>query len=466
MDTIVAPVTPPGKGGVSIVRISGQQTRAAVERFVERSEEVLSQPRRLVFSKIRDREVDSELDQALCVYFSGAESFTGEHSAEFHLHGSPFLVKRLLDNLTHIEGVRLAEPGEFSKRAFLNGKLDLSQAEAIADLINAETASQARLAREQLNGKLSQAVQELGEPLRDVLAEIEAFIDFPEEDIELKSIEAWTKVIQRVRARIGLFLESFQSGRLQREGLDVAIVGLPNAGKSSLLNQLVGEDRAIVSAIAGTTRDTIEEHISLDGQLIKLWDTAGITPSSDMGHVPDELEKLGVDRSWKRLERADVAVFLLDGGVGFHAQEKLLNQILEEVPQVILVCNKLDLLDVEQIDQWRSFLQERYQRETVFVSALERISIGELQERLRNYAAGNSDVEKSSVLVSSKRHFDALRDAETTLLGVIQGLQDRLPPELLSIDIRRALSSLEEIVGVTHTEDILGRIFSRFCIGK
>lgn len=477
-DTIVAPVTGSGSA-VAIVRISGPSVKTILEHLCQDAQLVLSQPRTLVAQALfditkqgpgRTDTAKQILDRALVVYFPRPRSFTGEDVAEFHVHGSQFVVERLIACCLS-EKARLAGPGEFSKRAFLNGKLDLSQAEAVADLIAAETESQARVATEQLDGKLSRAVSDLGEPLRDLLAEIEAYIDFPEEGIEPKNRAAWLSSIENTEHLLGKMTDSFQTGKLYREGARVVIVGLPNAGKSSLLNRLVGERRAIVTPHAGTTRDSIEERINIDGLLVRLWDTAGL--ACGPSYCPDEIEALGIERSWEHLRSADLAVYVTDVTADFAEEIPLFHQVRQAARKVFVAGNKGDLLSDEERSVASLRLHQESNCPTLIVSALMESRISELKTSIAALLLGmgsvsgvGSHVGSGAVLICNQRHVTALTASGEALIRTRQAISEMLPPEIISIDLRSALLALNEIIGLTHTEDILGRIFSKFCIGK
>ncbi|MCB0346429.1 MAG: tRNA uridine-5-carboxymethylaminomethyl(34) synthesis GTPase MnmE [Bdellovibrionales bacterium] len=453
-DTIVAPITAPGVGAIAVVRVSGPGTIKIAEALCSKAKDILAAPRSLVLSDIVYG--GESIDSGMAVFFKGPESFTGEDSLELNLHGSPYIVARVLEAALSA-GARMAEPGEFSKRAYLNGKLDLTQAEAIADLISAESDAQLRIAREQLGGKLSSALSELGDPLRNTLAEIEAYIDFPEEDIEPEKASAWLAGIEQVSSQIKTYLASFAQGRMYREGASVCLAGFPNVGKSSLLNALLGEDRAIVTEIAGTTRDHIEERISIDGLLVRLWDTAGLFDADD-AHSPELAERLGIERSWEKLEQADLVLFVAGAADAPGKNLELRELVASKNPKLLTLINKSDLLSKDE----QLKLGEVY-GSCLFVSASSGAGLGELRSLTKSKLLGRG---REGVLVSNERHAQALRKADASLASAAKAIGESRPPELVALDLRHALGALDDIVGVTDTEDILGRIFSKFCIGK
>ena len=469
-DTIAAPVTGTAATPVGIVRVSGSAVRAIAERLSPSGDKAVRNPRTAIFAPIYDHSPSGNgalLDHALLLFFPGPHSFTGEDVLEIQAHGSRFIIGRLLDGLREL-GARPALPGEFSERAFLNGKIDLSQAEAISDLIAAQSEAQNRVAQEQLAGKLSQAVESFGTPLRELVAEIEAYIDFPDEDIEPLSYAQWSAVVATIAAQLRRALDTYARGKICREGALVVLAGAPNAGKSSLLNRLLGEDRAIVTAVPGTTRDSIEEGIDLAGLPVRLCDTAGIVEAESAGRLIDAVEEIGIARSWERLRHAEVVLLVLDSEV-FRADAALspiLRKLHSEARLCVPVLNKMDLVPESE----RAGLLSRCEAlfagaAPVAISARHGSGLEELRTRLASILlpAGTFD---SSVLVTTKRHYDALLRASLSLEQAQLALDERRPSELVAADIRAALGSLADIVGVTHTEDILGLIFSKFCIGK
>ncbi len=469
-ETIIAPITAPGHSAVSVVRLSGDKVKEILYKLCPIGEKIVTNPRYSHYVKINDL-LENEnptsgstpvLDYGLVVFFKGPASFTGEDLCEFHLHGSPYLVRRLIENCVSL-GARLAEPGEFSKRAFLNGKLDLSQVEAIADLVSAETKAQAKVAKEQLSGKLASAISLLGEPLRDLLAEIEAFIDFPEEDITPESAASWLKTIEETKAEITRYLQSFKTGKLYREGAVVSLVGLPNAGKSSLLNRLVGEERAIVTAIPGTTRDSIEERVSIGGVLIRFWDTAGLVDEERSIRKLDEVERLGIERSWSRLKNSDFVFYIVDSKENFALEKEIFLRVTASNSSLILLINKADLLTPQRKKEVEVNAKETFGKPPLFISALTGEGLEELRKTLENQFLRT---QSSTVLITTRRHLEALQKADSSLKEAVEALEKNAPPELIALDIRSTLGALQDIVGVTYTDEILGRIFSKFCIGK
>ncbi len=470
-DTIAAPVTGSAATPVGIVRVSGPAVRSIASRLSPAGAKALERPRTAIFGTILDHSPNGGgalLDHALLLYFPAPHSFTGEDVLEIQAHGSRFIIGRLLDGLREL-GARPALPGEFSERAFLNGKLDLSQAEAISDLIAAQSEAQNRVAQEQLAGKLSQAVDSFGAPLRELVAEIEAYIDFPDEDIEPLSYAQWSGVLTQIRGELTQALDSYDRGKICREGALVVLAGAPNAGKSSLLNRLLGEDRAIVTPVPGTTRDSIEESIELAGVPVRLCDTAGIVEAADAGREVDAVEALGIARSWEKLRHAEVVLLLIDAEQLSHhgrsAIAPILHRLCNESRLCIPVLNKIEL--VTEADSLRKLCIDVLPnaRPPILISAKKGLGIDELRTALSDLIlpAGTFD---SSVLVTTKRHYDALLRAATSVDEGLKALSSRQPSELVAADIRAALGSLSDIVGVTHTEDILGLIFSKFCIGK
>ncbi len=455
-DTIAAIATPLGEGGVAIVRVSGPDAeRIAKEIFFRnggRNNGTL-RSHTLHYGTIREPKSGAILDEILLAIMRRPRSYTGEDVVELQCHGGPFLVRRLLE-LVLSRGARHAEPGEFTKRAFLNGRLDLAQAEGVLDLIRARTDKGMKLALGQVQGELSKWVGELREELVDILVQVEAAVDFPEEEIELLQKEQLAAKIEALREKISELIDSYQWGRLFREGARVCITGRPNVGKSSLLNALLGEERAIVTPVPGTTRDVIEESINLGGLPVVLWDTAGIRESED------EIEKIGVDFSLRRLNEAEAVLVVVDGSHPLIVEDGL---VLENVraKNGLVVINKTDLdqrLDVTQLKEAAP------EKELILASAKLGIGIDSVKAAMQKLLLGRQ--REPSIVVTQIRHKVALGMAAENLSGGLRALNDGLPPEIIAVELQGAKDSLEEIIGAVTNNDILERIFSQFCIGK
>jgi tRNA modification GTPase len=454
-DTIAAIATPMGEGGVAVVRVSGADAQRIANEIFSRSSGRNGHLRShmLHHGVIRAPESSAILDEVLLVLMRQPRSYTGEDVVEVHCHGGPLIVRQVLE-LILSRGARHAEPGEFTKRAFLNGRMDLAQAEAVLDLIRARTEKGARLALEQISGELSKWVGDLREELQDILVQVEAAVDFPEEEIELLKREELAGKMEALREKISRIITSYDWGRLYREGAKICIVGCPNVGKSSLLNALLGEERVIVTPVPGTTRDVIEEGINLDGLPVVLWDTAGIRDAHD------EVEKIGVEFSLRHLGEADAVLVVLDGSLPLTSQDETVLEATKE-KKGLLVINKADL--PRKVD----FLQLQglaHGKEALSVSAKEGKGLDLLKSKVHDLLL---DFEtEPSVVLTNVRHKAALQRAEKSLNEAKGALCEGLPPEMVAVDIQDARDSLEEIVGVIKNDDILERIFATFCIGK
>lgn len=441
-DTIVAAATPPGKGGIGIVRMSGDDASWLALAMLGK----VPQPRLATCATIRNRNGD-ELDSGIALYFPGPASYTGESVFEFHGHGGPVVVASVIDAAVEL-GARRAEPGEFSKRAFLNGKLDLVQAEAIADLIDSGTSQAARAALRSLSGSFSHAVENLQQQLVNLRLHVEAAIDFPEEEIDflsdqdlLRKIEACAEAFAKLRREVNI-------GRVLRDGLQLVIVGKPNVGKSSLLNLLSGQETAIVTEVAGTTRDIIRERIEIDGLAVELVDTAGLRDD------PDRIEAEGIRRAREALKHADGVLWIQD------ASAPEAGELDEEVPgeiPVIILRNKIDVTG-----DTPGPLKEN--PTTLNVSARTGAGIDDLRETIRQLA-GYQDLGEGA-FTARRRHVDAIVMAADHFQRGLEALEKNAAGELLAEDLRLSHEALGEVTGSLTSDDLLGRIFSEFCIGK
>lgn len=449
-DTIAALSTAPGAGAIAVVRISGHATLDLLHHLAPT---LLydPEPRKATLVKLRDAQ--GVVDEALITWFPAPHSYTGEDVAEIGIHGSTYIQQRLLEALTHA-GARMAKPGEFTQRAFLNRKLDLSQAEAVADLVASESRAAHRLALQQLRGRYSERIEHLRDQLISLSALVELELDFAEEDVEFADRTELMALLTRIVATCDNLIESFRYGNAVKQGVPVAIIGPPNSGKSTLLNALLQEDRAIVSDVPGTTRDTIEETITLEGILFRFIDTAGIR------HTTDTVEKLGIERSYQEAAKASIVVLLGDATVmnqdAFALQAELLRKRVGEGPMILPVMNKIDLLTDPAHTSAAGQLA---------VSAKTEQGLGQLRQRFVDFVHGMKQQE-AGIVVTNARHVEALKQARTALLSAKQGVESGISGDMLATDLRAAQYHLGSITGKITPDDLLDSIFSRFCIGK
>jgi tRNA modification GTPase len=454
-DTIAAIATPTGEGAVAIVRISGPDAEAIASAIFVRKQNRNGKLRShmLYYGSIRDPRSARILDNVLLTVMRQPRSYTGEPVVEIHCHGGAFLVRQIL-RLVLAQGARHADPGEFTKRAFLNGRIDLSQAEAVLDLIRARTDKGIDLAVQNAEGLLSKFVSNLREEVVDILVQVEAAIDFPEEDIELLQRPTLIAKITTLRERISNILSTYEWGRLYREGARVCICGRPNVGKSSLLNALLGDTRVIVSATPGTTRDVIEDSLNLDGLPVVLWDTAGIRETEDA------VEKIGVGLSRDHLAKADAVVAVLDGSESLTRDDMSLLVAIDQGRSLIAI-NKSDLrqeLDIERVKQIVPNAM------SLPICARDGIGIDDLKIKLRDLLLGATI--ESPVVLDNLRHRNSLLHGYQTLATAIEALERWDPPEIVAVNLQEARESLEEVIGIVTSEDVLERIFVNFCLGK
>ena len=451
-DTIAAVSTPPGSGGIGIIRVSGDQAVAVGNTIFTSVSDGGLVSHRFSFGTICDPATGEKIDEAMAVYMLSPRSYTREDVLELHCHGGWLVVERVLA-LVLACGVRLADPGEFTRRAFLNGRIDLIQAEAVMDIIASKSEAALQLAQRQREGALSQRMNEARVCLLQALALVEAYIDFPDDDLGQTDVDAIKSSVEAARTILSDLLCTFEEGRVMRDGISVLIVGKPNVGKSSLLNRLLNENRAIVTHIPGTTRDIIEESICFEGLSIRFLDTAGIR------HTDDLVEQEGISRALEKVPLADLILAVFDCSREFSPEDQLLLDVLAE-RKAIAVLNKTDLPQLLSIPAENSFLA------TVRITALSGDGIDLLKQKIcLQFLHSATPDPREFVALSKARHRDALVSAEQLLQQFSAGLQDR-NLELLALDLRSALDSVGTVTGQTATDEVLDLIFSSFCIGK
>ena len=451
MDTIAAISTPLGHGGIGIIRISGPKSKFIAQNIFK-SNMAKYTPNTIVFGKIFDNE--TFIDDALVSYFKAPNSYTGEDVIEINSHGGMLVVQRILELILSL-GARLAEPGEFTKRAFLNGKIDLSQAEAVMDLINSKTKSENEVSAKQLDGDLGTKIRAIKAKILDVIVDIEANVDYPEYDIEEISKNKAVSRLSDVLADLQVLSNSFGEGKIIKNGINVAIVGRPNAGKSSLLNRFLNEERAIVTDIAGTTRDTIEEQIIHNGVLINFIDTAGIRETHD------KVEEIGVEKSKKAILNSDIVLVVLDNSLSFNDEDKELIELTKDKNRIIVI-NKVDLnVDID------NSIKSLCENDTIkMVSAKENTGIDELLDCITNMFITTESIDNNSIILTNKRHKDAVDKTIASFENAIKDAQNEMPLDMVSINIQNGLKYLGEILGDSVSEDVINGIFAKFCLGK
>ena len=451
-DTIAAIATPPGIGAIGVLRLSGDQSFDIIQKLFP-SKNLKEQPANTLHVGYL-KEGNNVLDEVVLSLFKKPASYTGEDVIEISCHGSPYVQQQVLDALIR-NGARLAKAGEFTQRAFLNKKLDLTQAEAVGDLIASNTKASQNAALNNMRGGFSNVLKELREELIKFSALIELELDFSEEDVEFADRDQFSSLIENIEQTVKELLESFKLGNVIKNGVSVAIVGKPNAGKSTLLNTLLNDNRAIVSEIAGTTRDTIEEIININGILFRLIDTAGIRE-----HSNDVIENMGVIKSKEKIRQANIVLYLFDINELNHDElSSIVEEVKEENPNVLTVANKTDTLLTSSLSSTKSNLNE------IKISAKENLGTEQLKEALFKMAVG-SGLNTENIVVTNARHYAALAEISKSLWEIKTGLQNHITGDLLAPEIRRCLYFLGEITGEITNEDRLDYIFSKFCIGK
>ena len=455
-DTIVALATPPGIGAIGVIRLSGPQAIQIVDAVFYGKKLDKQASHTIHFGTIRD-EQDHILDEVLASLFVEPRSYTGENVVEISCHGSNYIIQELI-RLFIRKGARLAQPGEFTLRAFLNGQMDLSQAEAVADLIASSSEAAQQVAIKQLRGGISSEIKKLRQELIDFASLIELELDFGEEDVEFANRDQLRNLVEKLIRLMHKLLDSFQLGNAIKEGVNTVIAGRPNAGKSTLLNALLNEERAIVSEIAGTTRDTIEESLNIQGIQFRIIDTAGIREASDT------IEAIGIQKTLEKVRQSAVLLYIFDVIKTQPAQlEADLAQLLHPNTQLLVVANKMDL---NPYTEYKHYTNPHFSPEQwIPISAANEMNIEYLKERLYQTVVSN-EVSMDAAIVSNVRHYEALQKAKESLEAVIQGLGSAVTTDFIAMDIRHSLAYLGEITGEISTEDLLDNIFSRFCIGK
>ena len=458
-ETIAAIATATGEGGIGIIRVSGSQALSLATQLFrpagQQREERLTPGRQFLYGWIVEPDNGVPVDEAILLVMPGPCSYTREDVVEFHCHGGPSPLRRVLDLLL-ARGARLAEPGEFTKRAFLNGRLDLSQAEAVMDVIRAKTDASLKMAVGNLSGGLSIQVRSLRDAVLAMIARLEAAIDFPEDDIEEMATADAQAAIGGIRAKVAALLDTAQAGRILREGLATVIIGKPNVGKSSLLNALLREKRAIVTDIPGTTRDIIEEYVSIRGIPLKIVDTAGIRETDDL------VEQLGVERARQIVDTADLVLLLLDASVPLSREDR---EVLAMLPgrEALILLNKSDLppritpAELAELAPGRIVLK---------ISVTEGSGLAQLEEAIVELVYRGGLEPGEAAFVNNLRQADLLRQADGCLHSALAAIDAGMPPDCLVVDLRDAWELLGKVNGDTVGEDILDEIFSRFCIGK
>lgn len=455
-DTIAAVATAYGEGGIGIIRISGENSLDILRDIFEFGGETREiQSRRMTYGRIIDKENNSIIDEVLAVYMKGPKTYTAEDVVEINCHGSVVSLRKTLE-LVLRKGARMAEPGEFTKRAFLNGRLDLSQAEAVIDVVKAKTDRSFDVAISQLEGGLSLKISEIRQKLLDLLVDITVNIDYPDEDIEEITYENIEQNILLIANMIEKLLSTASTGRMIREGIRIAIVGKPNVGKSSLMNGLLKESRAIVTEVPGTTRDTIEEALSIRNIPVYLVDTAGIRDTSD------KVEKIGIEKSKEAFNNADFVIFIIDGSRALSIEDEQIADHLEGKKSLVLI-NKCDLARAVEIKDVRKLVPDA---DIIETSLADGSGIDEIEEFIENMVYGGEISQSHSTMVNNVRHIDLLARSRDSLNDARSMTAAGQALEFIEVDVRSAYESLGEITGETVSDDIINEVFARFCLGK
>ena len=490
-DTICAPATVPGTGAISVIRVSGPEALTVADKVIRCRKGNISTAKgySLKFGLIYNNVInypsadcstlpkEEIIDEVLVSIFKAPHSYTGENSVEISCHASSYIVSAIM-NLLYQAGARAAEPGEFTQRAFLNGKMDLAQAEAVADVIASQNAAAHRIAFKQMKGGFSSELKGMRNELLELASLMELELDFSEEEVEFADRTRLDSLLEKIISHVGRLIDSFRLGNAIKNGVPVAIAGATNTGKSTLLNALLGEDRAIVSDVHGTTRDTIEETLNIDGILFRFIDTAGLRETSET------VEKIGIERTFKKISEASIVLGMIDLTRDFDSTCETIRKIVDKVDltsqKLVFLLNKIDIVDINKNVNIYNYIVSCFNNKE-FKSIAEPIDVNDIKiieisaklgtgiDELRNILAEtqkNVLADSDTTLVTNQRHVQALTDARTSLLRVREGLADGLPTDLAADDLRLAIYSLSSIIGEISSQDVLINIFSSFCIGK
>lgn len=455
MSTIAAISTAPGNAGIGIIRLSGEKCFEIIEKIFVPKKKSPVVGYSMKYGKIINSQTKEVIDEVLVSYFVAPKSYTTENMCEINSHGGTIIEHKILEECLKY-GAVLAEPGEFTKRAFLNGRIDLSQAEAVIDVINAKTDKEARVAERQLEGSLSRNIKKIQDEILDLMADIEASIDYPEYDIEETTNKKIENVMQDVKIKLEKLEESFRNGKIIKEGIRTAIVGKPNVGKSSLLNLMLGENRAIVSNVEGTTRDTIEEYININGVPLKIIDTAGIRKTND------EVEKIGVEKSLNISNTAELIIAVFDDSREFDEEDKKIVELIKNKQAIILInktdMNKKLIINNEEI--------KNLNKDIIEFSTIEEKGLDELYNTIENMFKLNQIDSDNSEIITNERQKQHILKAIEAEEKAMESAKANMPSDITAIAIKQILEELAEITGQSASEDIINEIFKKFCLGK